>query len=387
MGLFGPQNIEKLKAKKNINKLIKLQRNKSYSIKTEATNALIDLGKLAVGPLLKALEKAKIHEDKIIEVLGRIGDKRAVEPLIERLPYSRSHTQEQIIKVLIELKDERAIKPLVDILKKSDDFEIERISALALAKFKWKPTSEEEKVFYYSAKQEWDKLEDFGELAAGHLIRILKKTNLIYKEKEKTKIRNKIVYTLAKIGQPAVDPIYITLRSSYFKYKPIDTHIKFLLKALSEIKDDKAVKSFNKIVDDISINREVTDYKFIYGYDELQSKIYNNYHIRRAIAEALRKIGNRKALNVLRKIQYQNRWRSQDLAKEWWQCTNKSEGVCDWCTSPIKRKEGYLVKPMIAATILSKEIRDMSSSPDLICKVCWDKNPDTEPFYEDISWV
>jgi HEAT repeat protein len=84
MAPFGPPNVEKLKAKGNVEGLIKaLGYEKDSTIGAAAIEALSDIGSLVVEPLIATLSNSNENISwKIISALGKIGDPRAVEPLI-----------------------------------------------------------------------------------------------------------------------------------------------------------------------------------------------------------------------------------------------------------------------------------------------------------------
>ncbi len=82
-GLFGPPDIPKLKANKNITGLIRaLGYQRDYSIRKDAARALEEIGHPAVEPLLKELNNEEITvRINIIEIFGKIKDPRVIEPL------------------------------------------------------------------------------------------------------------------------------------------------------------------------------------------------------------------------------------------------------------------------------------------------------------------
>ena len=92
MGLFGPPNIEKLKAKSNVKALIKALNYKKtstdykhYSVRQDAATALGELGdRRAVEPLILSLRDENIAR-KAACVLGKLGDARTFEPLMAGL--------------------------------------------------------------------------------------------------------------------------------------------------------------------------------------------------------------------------------------------------------------------------------------------------------------
>ena len=74
--------------------------------------------KRAVEPLIDALADSSSEVRKnAARALGELGDKRAVEPLIDALADSESHVREDAAEALGELGDKRAIKPLEILLQ------------------------------------------------------------------------------------------------------------------------------------------------------------------------------------------------------------------------------------------------------------------------------
>ena len=84
------------------------------------------LGKLgdqrAVDPLIKALQDSErwVHRSAA-EALGKLGDTRAVEPLIEALRDSEKQVSQAAAKALGMLGDRRAVGPLIKILGDLND--------------------------------------------------------------------------------------------------------------------------------------------------------------------------------------------------------------------------------------------------------------------------
>jgi hypothetical protein len=79
-----------------------------------------------VNRLINILHFNKIKENKIraIEILGRIKDKRAVEPLIRVLADPDGELRETAVKVLGEIGDARAMEPLIVALKKERAYKV-----------------------------------------------------------------------------------------------------------------------------------------------------------------------------------------------------------------------------------------------------------------------
>jgi HEAT repeat protein len=112
--------------------------------KTGAFNMFIDLfkayrfaGKDDVEGLIKILKdsKDKFARWEAAEALGEIGDKRAVDPLIEALNDKKPLIRWKAAEALGEIKDKRAVDPLIEALKGEDeDWCVRKTAAEALGK-------------------------------------------------------------------------------------------------------------------------------------------------------------------------------------------------------------------------------------------------------------
>jgi len=138
MGLFDRKpNIEKMEAKRDVKGLIKAL--KDWRVVDEAAYVLGEIGdKRAVEPLIKALE----DEDRNVrwgaaEALGYIGDKRAVEPLIKALEDEDWYVRKRAAYALGDIGDKRAVEPLTEALK-DDEEEVREAAECNLGKFKAK---------------------------------------------------------------------------------------------------------------------------------------------------------------------------------------------------------------------------------------------------------
>ena len=165
---MGKPNIEKMKAKNNVEGLIKALENDLKDDKDEykqvavqATRALGEIGDArAVQPLIQAMKNGwlvseaqwsleKIGEPAVeplilslkdedilawsAQVLGKIGDARAVEPLIRILREEHECGRSLVAEALGEICDARAIEPLTQALE--DEYvEVREKAASALAK-------------------------------------------------------------------------------------------------------------------------------------------------------------------------------------------------------------------------------------------------------------
>lgn len=120
MSLMGcAPNIDKLKDKQDIEGLIKaLEYGTDSDIRQDAIGALIEIGKPAIEPLIKALKADDWEVRKSAAwALGKIGDERAVEPLIEVLGDKDVDVRYIAAWALTEI-GEPAVNSLIDVLKK-----------------------------------------------------------------------------------------------------------------------------------------------------------------------------------------------------------------------------------------------------------------------------
>ncbi len=194
MFLFGPPNVEKMQARRDVQGLIKvLGYKKDDKVRQAAVEALVKIGAPAVEPLIAALKKdeewyvrktaaealgqigdVRAVEPLIValkegdmrrvsaEALGKIGDTRAVEPLIATLKDKDSDVCKAAAEALGKIGDDRAIELLIAALK---TWELSRVAAIALDRLGWQPGEDETAARYWIAKQEWDKCAALGPVA------------------------------------------------------------------------------------------------------------------------------------------------------------------------------------------------------------------------------
>lgn len=98
------------------------EKTNAASVRSGATAALIVIGPATVESLIRILESSENENASInaASILGSIGDKRAVDPLINALKDSRKGVRAAAAESLGKLKDRRATKPLVEALKDTD---------------------------------------------------------------------------------------------------------------------------------------------------------------------------------------------------------------------------------------------------------------------------
>ena len=149
--LFGPPNVQKLRAKGDVKGLIKaLSYKKDSLVRQAAARALGQIGDAqAVEPLIAALKDPESHCDwdakkalvqigtpaleplktvltdgqggvgEAAYVLGEIGGSEVVEPLIAVLQAEEEYLVEEAARALGKIGDPRAVQPLIEALDKT----------------------------------------------------------------------------------------------------------------------------------------------------------------------------------------------------------------------------------------------------------------------------
>ena len=133
MALFGPPNVEKMKAKQDVRGLIRaLGYKKDVGVRTAAVKALVELGEPAVQPLIAALKgENKDVRQAAVEALAKNGEP-AVEPLITALKdYSVREAAAEVLGKIGEPAVERAVERLM-VEFTGDDDDVREDAAKAL---------------------------------------------------------------------------------------------------------------------------------------------------------------------------------------------------------------------------------------------------------------
>ena len=123
MSLFGPPNVEKMKAKKDVKGLIKaLGYKKDASVRKAATMALVEIGEPAIEPLIAVIkEENEDVRQAAVEALVKIGEP-AIEPLIVALKdNSVRKGAAGVLGMMGEPALERAVERLIVELAGEDD--------------------------------------------------------------------------------------------------------------------------------------------------------------------------------------------------------------------------------------------------------------------------
>ena len=137
MSLFGPPNIEKMKAKRDVQGLIKALLYKKdstegehFRVRRTAAKALGEIGDpRAVEPLISMLkDKSSSVREATAAALEVLGDPRAVEPLIATLLDSDGKVRESSAQALGKIGDARVVAPFVSVLKSENSKAIRMIA-------------------------------------------------------------------------------------------------------------------------------------------------------------------------------------------------------------------------------------------------------------------
>ena len=227
--------------------------------------AVATLGKIgderAVEPLIGVLSDDDWRVRwSAAEALGKIGDERAVEPLIEVLSYDDGdeNVHEAAAEALGEIGDERTVEPLIGMLS-DDNSRVRRNAAGALDKLGWVPETDRQRAVYLIAVEDWKSVVECGESAVNALIGALPFWWMTKAAAE----------ALGEIGKPAVEPLIRILSDNDERVR------RSAADALGEIGDVRAVEPLIKVLGD------------------------DSWRVRWPAVEALGKIGDERAVEPL----------------------------------------------------------------------------------------
>jgi HEAT repeat protein len=197
MWLFNP-NIGRMKAKGDIPGLAKALGHKEQKIRSEAMEALVEIGEPAVETLTETLERAENDlRERAVRTLGKIGSAQAKESLVRALQDKYSNVREEAAEALGTCLDERLSDHLVQALRDSD-WGVRNKAALALDELSWVPSDAAERAYYWIAKKEWAALAGLREAAVEPLIEAL----------DLSEVTSDAALTLGKIRDPrAIEPL------------------------------------------------------------------------------------------------------------------------------------------------------------------------------------
>jgi HEAT repeat protein len=275
-------DINSLEKNKDVEGLIRALEHKEYLIRKEAARSLKKVGdQRAVEPLIRALKYESCQSNDPIlstvreysaEALSLIGDTRALLPLIQAV---NEDTDEEVrwkaVYALGKIGDESAVEALNEALK-SNSWIVRENAAKALGNI-GSPASVEPLIDALEDK-EW-RVRKYSVLALGKIgdeRSITPLLNLL--NDEDTDVRRKTIETLGNMGDAAFKPLMDLFwdKDWYIRSKAAEV--------LGIIGDRRAVKPF---IDTLSNKR----------------KDDRNRYVRGRVAEALGKIGDVRAIDAL----------------------------------------------------------------------------------------
>lgn len=126
-------NVQELKSQGDVNGLIEaLDYQDDDNVRLAAASALGRIGdSRAVDPLIAALDDQQRVKEVAALSLGKLGDSRAVEPLINELDEENWEVRSSVAKALGKIGDDRAVPSLINLLKdKSENVRWHAVQAL-----------------------------------------------------------------------------------------------------------------------------------------------------------------------------------------------------------------------------------------------------------------
>jgi HEAT repeat protein len=273
-----------------------------------------------IQPLKKVLKReSRVLRAGVARALGKIGDSRAVEALIEALKDEDSDVRKNVAWALGKIGDARAVEALIEALK-DEDSDVRRSVAWALDGIGWKPGNDEERVLYYIAKRDWGRCVKMGSFAVEFLIERLKDKN--------SDVRIRVAEALGKIGDArAVEALIETLKDEDrgVRENSIGALVEIAKKDLDLV--DKLIKALRdedsyvrggiaKVLGNLGWEPKSEEERVLYyiangDWDEcvkmgavaveflIERLKDRNSDVRRSVAEALGKIGDARAVGSL----------------------------------------------------------------------------------------
>jgi HEAT repeat protein len=221
MSLFGPPNIDKMKAKRDVQGLIKaLSYLKDSSVRWNAASALGELGdSRAVEQLIAALrDESFVVRENVARALGVIGDARAVEPLIAALGHPSLSIRSPSLPVIdipsLPLRPSPAKeRPIL----RDEYFSVRSAAAEALGKI-GDPQGIQPLISALNDENEWVRraaAQALGEMGNPETVEPL----TVALEDANKDVRVAIAEALGKIGGPALGSLIIALKNEDFQVR------------------------------------------------------------------------------------------------------------------------------------------------------------------------
>jgi HEAT repeat protein len=254
----------------------------AYYIALEKWDQCVKIGAPAVKPLISILKDNLYEEtsEAAARSLIRIGSP-AVDELITVLGGKDDNARKYAIQVLGQVGDPRAVAPIIASLR---DKSVAGVAAQALNNLQWTPGNDADGAAYYAALQEWDRCFKLGTPAVEPLLSILSEWEFYG-----LKAVCAAIDALGRIGSPhVVEPLIACLKH---KRKQIR---QAAVEALGKIADPRSVAPLLDLVDDkdeftrritIQALGQIGDARAVHGLLPLLKN--HDWDTRRVAAEAL----------------------------------------------------------------------------------------------------
>jgi HEAT repeat protein len=200
-----PPDIDALQERKDVSGLIRALSHQDLTVQWKASEALVKLGPEHMETLIRALRtRNKDIRLGVLEVLGSIGDHRAVPSLLPILQEKSNEVRLQAALALGEIGAKESIPPLTALLRDRDKY-VRYGASLALRRMEWTPEQPADRALLHLGQQEWDQLRGLGPSAIPALSLALNDSD--------AKVRERAVELLGAIGgEASLSPVYRSLR-------------------------------------------------------------------------------------------------------------------------------------------------------------------------------
>ena len=295
MGIFGPPNVEKMKARGYVQGLIEaLSHRKAAEVRAAAARALgemsanrrLALRTPAAEALIGAIEDSDAAVRKAVAVaLGSIVNQifepllfvRIIEAFIDALKDRDSLVRFYAIdglgknKKRMDVPLQTRVEGLIIAVLKDPDITCREAAASTLDKFGWLPGQDEDSVIYWMIKRGWEKVIEIGAPAVEPLIAGLNNANWKISEQairalgqiggtrvvpalipmlSDNNVGKITVETLVKIGPPSVKPLIASLKDLDWKGR------NKAIAVLGQSGDQQAVEPLMAILSEMASNNQ-----------------------------------------------------------------------------------------------------------------------------------
>jgi HEAT repeat protein len=196
---------------KKINKNLMILGDYDSSSREAAIDFLVRMGTSAVDPLVQALgDGESVVRESAAIALGRIGDKNTVTPLLDAIQNEKAGpAKAKMIKALGEIGGADVKDALFLMLEEDPSEWTFRCVIKVLDKAGIEPGSLEEKVYYFSAKEDWRAVLGLGDMAIQPFMSLIEatKVNPNYPHSGSLPRPTEQAKILAEFGESVIEPL------------------------------------------------------------------------------------------------------------------------------------------------------------------------------------